>query len=117
MRTIGSSSGLYTDPGLLLSERATRLLRDTANAIHERILEAYTEPSDAVYGQDITNGLDQLLDAANSLVIDGALTREEALQSSIDTNNSAQAGLQLSTSKDAWLVDFLRLVPALKLGH
>ena len=96
MRTIGSSSGLYADPGLLLSERATRLLRDTANAIHERILEAYTEPSDAVYGQDITSGLDQLLDAANSLVIDGALTREEAFQSSIDTNNSAQAGFQFS---------------------
>lgn len=98
MRTIGSSSGLYADPGLLLSERATRLLRDTANAIHERILEAYTEPSDAVYGQDIISGLDQLLDAANSLVIDGALTREEAFQSSIDTNNSAQAGFQFSPS-------------------
>ena len=98
MRTIGSSSGIYADPGLMLSERATRLLRDTANAIHERILEAYTEPSDAVYGNDITGGLDLLLDAANSLVIDGALTREEALQSSMDSSNSAQIGLQFSPS-------------------
>lgn len=106
MRTIGSSSGLYADPGLLLSERATRLLRDTANAIHERILESYTEPSDAVYGQDITNGLDQLLDAANSLVIDGALTREEAFQSTIDTNSTAQAGFQFSPSGGQFSASF-----------
>ena len=80
MRTIGSSSGLYADPGILLSERATRLLRDTANAIHERILDEYTEPSDTIFGSSIIESLDQFLDAANTLIIDGALTREEAQQ-------------------------------------
>lgn len=95
MRTIGSSSGLYADPGIQLSERATRFVRDTANAIHERILEAYTEPSSLAFNASITDGLDQLIDAANSLVIDGALTREEAQQSSAERSNSSQLGLQL----------------------
>lgn len=96
MRTIGSSSGLYSDPGIQLSERATRLLRDTANAIHEQILEVYTEPSSAVFGADINNGLDLLVDASNSIVIDGAVTREEALQRSSEASNTTQAGFDFS---------------------
>lgn len=36
MRTIGSSVGLFADDSVPLSERATRLLRDTLAAIHDR---------------------------------------------------------------------------------
>lgn len=102
MRTIGSSSGLYADPGIDLSERATRLLRDTANAIHERILEQYTGPVSGAYGAGIVQGLDALLDAANSLSIDGAITREQAQQIATDKNTSSQLGLKAGpTSCDA----------------
>lgn len=92
MRTIGSSSGIYTDVGINLSERATRLLKDTANTIHEKILEAYTEPSTDIYGPSIIESLSRLLDAANSLAIDGAVTREEANLQSKETNNTASIG-------------------------
>lgn len=97
MRTIGSSSGLYSDPGIHISERATRLLRDTANAIHEQILESYTEPSSTVFGTNITVGLDLLIDASNSIVIDGAVTREEALQRSSEAIDSSQIGFEFSS--------------------
>lgn len=80
MRTIGSSSGLYADHGIQLSERATRLLRDTANAIHEGILEAYTEPNSLVFNDDIIPSLDALIESSNSIAIDGAITRESASQ-------------------------------------
>lgn len=98
MRTIGSSSGLYSDAGINLSERATRLLKDTVNAIHEKILEAYTEPCSAIYGLSIIEGLSKLLDAANSLVIDGAVTREEANLQSSEYSNAANIGAKLSLS-------------------
>lgn len=96
MRTIGSSSGLYTDPGINLSERATRLLRDTANAIHERILEAYTAPSSGVFGVGIIQGLDQLSESANALSIDGAVTREQAVQANKEQTNTASLSLGIS---------------------
>lgn len=92
MRTIGSSSGLYSDPGIDLSERATRLLRDTANAIHEKILEAYTEPSPASFGNGIIQGLDLLIDAANCLKLDGALTREQSNQTLEDSTAATKFG-------------------------
>lgn len=104
MRTIGSSSGLYADPGIDLSERATRLLRDTANAIHERILEQYTGPGSEVYGDGIVQGLDALIDAANSLSIDGAITREQAQQTAVDSSVSSQFGIKVTpTNGDASL--------------
>jgi hypothetical protein len=96
MRTVGSSSGLYADPGLQLSERATRLLRDTANAIHERVLEAYTDPSDLVFGGGIIQGLDALIDASNSVSIDGALTREQAQQTVRENTDGAQISMKFA---------------------
>jgi hypothetical protein len=92
MRTIGSSSGLYSDPGINLSERATRLLRDTGNAIHEGILEAYTDPNSGPFGSGIIAGLDQFVDAANNVSIDGAVTREQAIQENNERTSNAQVG-------------------------
>lgn len=96
MRTIGSSSGLYADHGIQLSERATRLLRDTANAIHEGILEAYTEPSKLIFTDDIIASLDSLIDSSNTIAIDGAVTREAAIQRSLEHTNSGQIGLEFA---------------------
>lgn len=99
MRTIGSSSGLYADHGIQLSERATRLLRDTGNAIHEGILEAYTEPSALVFSADLIPSLDLLIDASNSIAIDGAVTREVGSQRSAEETNADQIGLNFSGPK------------------
>lgn len=98
MRTIGSSSGLYADHGIQLSERATRLLRDTANAIHEGILEAYTEPSSLVFSDDIIPSLDALFESSNSIAIDGAITREAATQRSTELTSGVQIGLDFSAA-------------------
>ena len=113
MRTIGSSSGLYADHGIELSERATRLLRDTANAIHEGILEAYTEPSSLSFSGDIIPSLDLLIYSSNSIAIDGAVTREAALQSSAERTSFAQGGLDFSTTGPRGTIAFS---DALKTG-
>lgn len=92
MRTIGSSAGLYGDTSLSLSERATRLLRDTANSIYEELLENYTDPSPAIYGSGMQQGFSNLVDAANSLAIDGAITREQGYQATTDVSHSSSFG-------------------------
>ena len=76
MRTIGSSSGLYSDTNINLAERATRLLRDTANSIHEKILEKYTEPKERVFGDTIMGALDEFIDASNYIQLTGPVTLE-----------------------------------------
>lgn len=89
MRTIGSSSGLYADPSIDLAERATRLLRDTANSIHEKILEKYTEPKERVFGDTIISALDKFIDASNFIQLTGPITVENAKNSGTEVEDSA----------------------------
>lgn len=103
MRTIGSSSGLYSDPGIDLSERSTRLLRDTANAIHEKILEAYGSQNDHTFGSSIIEALDSLTDAANSIKIIGAVTREQSSQHSGESASNFGFALNASIKPSASL--------------
>ena len=43
MRNLGSAGGIYNDPSLPISLRATRLLIDILADIHERLLDIATE--------------------------------------------------------------------------
>lgn len=58
MRTVGSSGGIYSDPSLPLSERATRLLVDTLSVIHDALLSTVLSRDDfnlAVLGPILDN--------------------------------------------------------------
>jgi hypothetical protein len=81
MRTIGSSSGLYADHSIPLPERATRLLRDTANTIYDRILETYTSPGNQRFGSDIVNAINALSDAASEVKVEGEVVNESLASS------------------------------------
>lgn len=104
MRTIGSSSGLYSDPSINLAERATRLLRDTANSIHEKILEKYTEPKYRAFGDTIISALDEFIDASNYIQLTGPVTLEKTTtvgreyedSLSINATNSSTSTLGIS---------------------
>jgi hypothetical protein len=109
MRTIGSSSGLYSDPSINLAERATKLLRDTANSIHEKILEKYTEPKKRVFGETIISALDAFIDASNYIQLTGPVTLENTTsigresESSFSVNagsaNSPTFGINIQDKK------------------
>lgn len=80
MRTIGSSGGLYSDESAPLSERATRLLRDTLNAIHDAILEeACDGPNPLVDLSACGDSLDALLGAAGEVAVEEVLQDEKGL--------------------------------------
>ena len=97
MRTIGSSAGLYSDHTIPLSERATRLLRDTALAIHEKILEAYTAPGNQQFGTNIIQALDKLAEAASAVKIEGVTTQENTLGTTISNNSTDSLKLSAQT--------------------
>lgn len=93
MRTIGSSSGLYADHSVPLPERATRLLRDTANAIYDKILECYTSPGNQEFGTDIVNAINALSDAASEVRVDGEVINE--IQATTSEKESANSGFKI----------------------
>lgn len=76
MRTIGSSGGVYSDPGISLAERATRLLVDTLQAVHEQLLNAIMENSAGYDFSVVMPALDNYLDATAQVVVKGTVTKE-----------------------------------------
>lgn len=64
MRTIGSTGGLYGDPSVSISERATRLLVDTLIYIHEHLLSFAIENDERMDLSHVGPVLDRLVKRA-----------------------------------------------------
>lgn len=76
MRTIGSAIGLFADDSIPLSERATRLLRDTLSAIHGQLFEVAIKNSESLNLAEVGAQLDAFLDAATETTVTGTVTDE-----------------------------------------
>ncbi|HDX8866847.1 hypothetical protein I4552_24045 [Klebsiella michiganensis] len=87
MRLIGSTGGIFSDPNISLSERATRLLSDTLCNIHEIILD-YIFEKDLENTTEIAQLLNDFIDKATSLNIEGT-TEEENCSVSHNSMNSS----------------------------
>lgn len=76
MRTIGSSVGLFADESVPVPERATRLLRDTLAAIHDRLYDFATAPGEKINLAEVGPQLDAFFDAATETQVLGPATKE-----------------------------------------
>ncbi len=92
MRLIGSTGGIFSDPNISLSERATRLLSDTLCTIHETILE-YIFEKDLVNTTEIAQLLNDFIDKATSLNIEGTVEEERGSANHSFTNSSLGVGV------------------------
>ncbi|MNC05990.1 hypothetical protein D3C75_534910 [compost metagenome] len=92
MRLIGSTGGIFSDPYISLSERATRLLSDTLCTIHETILE-YIFEKDLVNTTEIAQLLNDFIDKATSLNIEGTSEEERGSANHSSTNSSLGIGV------------------------
>jgi hypothetical protein len=77
MRTIGSSVGLFADDTIPVAERATRLLRDTLTAIHDRLYSVAIEKAEHLNLGEVGQHLDAFIDAATETQVIGATVEEE----------------------------------------
>ncbi|EPB9884785.1 hypothetical protein ACR6U3_001930 [Yersinia enterocolitica] len=89
MRLIGSTGGIFSDPNISLSERATRLLSDTLCNIHEIIFD-YIFENEIDNTSEIAELLNDFIEKATSISIDGASEVENSSsnQNSIDSSLS-----------------------------
>lgn len=95
MRTVGSSGGLYSDTNIPLAERATRLLRDTLNALHDAILEeAFKGDHSAVDLSVCGEALNALLSAAGDISVEEAIESESVVGQSDRYGSNSQLSLK-----------------------
>ncbi|WP_288843173.1 hypothetical protein [uncultured Deefgea sp.] len=99
MRKIGSSVGIYSDTSIEITERATRLLRDTLTTIHEGVHVAYFSDQNK-FRNDISNELDDFISASIKTIVTGVVSNESSSSGMMKDISSKSIGINTS------LVDF-----------
>lgn len=99
MRTIGSTGGIYSDPTIKISERATRLLVDVLAAVHDRLIDEALEKAEEYDLSRLGPLLDNFFDASSMVVVDGTVETTEAQSSSNTTTDSTKIGLSTTLDK------------------
>src|SRR3954453_22149018 len=97
LRTIGSSVSLYEDTTESRSLRATNLLIDVVESIHQAILQTAIE--DERYAgrlEEISTGLDLLGEAATSVRVIGPVEEETALGQNVESQRDSSAAFTFS---------------------
>jgi hypothetical protein len=90
MDRLGSTGGLYSNPEVTLAQRATRLLVDTLNEIHDKLVDAALELDvDAA----VLDACDELARSVNEVVVQGTVERETEAGGEREATSSA--GLSL----------------------
>lgn len=98
MRTIGSTGGIYSDPTLTLAERATRLLVDVLAAIHDRILNEALSKAEEMDLSALGPLLDNFIDAATSVVVEGTVETVEGISTTQTKTNSGKLDISVALS-------------------
>ena len=99
MRNLGSAGGLYSDPSIPLTQRATRLLVDVLAAIHGSLFEQAVEHDGPINLGVTGNALDELF-AAHSVVKVVGTTVVEATASA-ENSSTAESKLGFAASMPA----------------
>lgn len=108
LRTIGSTSSLYSNPAVPLAERATRLLMDVLGALHSVFYEQILLTQGAKL-EKLGPLMDKFADAITEVVVTGSIQtelsvsrsqEEKALGSAdISVSNSISAGIRAETTR------------------
>lgn len=96
MRNLGSSGGVYADPTIPLTQRATRLLIDVLAAIHGHLFEQAIAHDGLVNLGTVGKPLDELFDAHTSVKVVGETVIESA--TTAETAEGAESKLGLTAS-------------------
>ena len=89
LRNIGSTGGIYSDHTIPVPERATRLLVDTLNVIHDKILDFILVNSEKYNLSTFGPLLDNIADAVSQVQILGPVAEEIASENTIGKNTSS----------------------------
>lgn len=96
MRNLGSTGGVYADPQIPVSQRATRLLIDVLAAIHGHLLEQALADDSRVDLGAAGNALDEFFDSHREVKVVGTTTVEVA--TAAENSFSAETKLGITAS-------------------
>lgn len=98
MRTVGSTGGLYADTTIPTAQRATRLLVDTLNAIHDELL-SFCISNAELYDLSKTGIiLDRVADAITGVYVAGNVEVESIDAASHESNQSTAPEISIGTN-------------------
>ena len=100
MRSLGSTGGIYSDPEIPETERATRLLVDVLLAIYERAYAWVVNRNRRRSPGDRPTPR-QILESSNSVVVKGTLAVEGTVSSAKTLTSSASVKLSAQPSVEA----------------
>lgn len=101
LRTVGSNGGVYSDSGIPLPERGTRLLVDVLEAIHMALFEDAFRRSDSderFAGGSLMQALDAVAEAISEVHLTGPSEISRTRTSSSESSNKDEAAVTLSPS-------------------
>ena len=98
LRTLGSNNSIYADSSLSPSARATRLIRDVVVAIHDRLLDAYTEPGSKFSGAGLEKAIDEFGGCVKSVFVSETREVRERTRSGSETEFASTAGGTISAA-------------------
>lgn len=96
LRTLGSNNSIYSNTSIPPHVRVTTLIRDLLTAIHDRILDLYTEPKSELFGEGLVEALDGLSACVRTVVV--ADSQETRGKSSADVTASSMVGGEIKAS-------------------
>lgn len=99
MRTIGSSGGIYSDPKIPISERATRLLIDTLTNIHDAIFSCLVKDDNSFDRSKLSPALDDFADSITQVEVIGTTEREEYIGKQYAIGETVTAKVSLDSLK------------------
>ncbi|WP_426661135.1 hypothetical protein [Rhodanobacter aciditrophus] len=94
LRTLGSTGGIYSDPSLPISERATRLLADLLWALHDGVLERAIE-NESINLASLQPKLDAFRDSIVEVRVVGEVVESQNTSTTVtsETGGGIAAGL------------------------
>jgi hypothetical protein len=96
MRNLGSTGGIYADPSISISQRATRLLIDVLAAVHGQLLEQAVANDSHINLGTAGPALDEYFDAHRSVKVVGPTTVETSAAAENSYNAEAKVGFATS---------------------
>ncbi len=99
MRRVGSTGGIYADPDIPITERATRLLSDTLAELHEKLLEVVLERAEELNLSELGPKLDLLAKALSEVAVTGAIEQEEIHKSASTDERTERSGINVSVKE------------------
>lgn len=114
LRTLGSNNSIYADQSVSASSRATTLIRDLISAIHDQLVDSYTDPKSKLRDKRLVKELDELQSCVKNVVVTehsetrGKLSQTDAAKvqasgeltiSALPPSGKASAGAELATEE------------------